>query len=88
MKYALITTFESEQPYRFCEVLDQKIEGDFPGVIWVEIPDDLQVAPKTHRYTGEGFVECPIDPLFELSKARKAPVDPAECTSTEQPTVL
>ena len=85
MKFALITTFEAEQPYRFCEVLDQKIEGDFPEVIWVELSDDSTVTPQTHKYTDEGFVELP--PPAPMSE-RRTPVDPAECTNTEQPTVL
>jgi hypothetical protein len=85
MKYALITTFEAEQPYRFCEVLDQKIEGDFPGVIWAEIPDELQVTPQTHKYTDEGFVELPPPPP---PKPRLEPINPAVCTNTEEATVL
>ena len=85
MKYALITTFEAEQPYRFCEVLDQKIEGDFPGVIWVEMPDELQVTPQTHKYTDEGFVELPPPPPAPAPRTR---VKPEDCTNTDEATVL
>jgi len=84
MKYALITTFDVEQPYSFREVLLEKIEGNFNGVIWVELPDDSEITPQTHKYTEEGFVELPPRPPRKI----RIPVDPVECTSTEQPTVL
>ena len=85
MKYALITTFDVEQPYSFREVLPEKIQGDFPGVFWVEITDDLEITPKTHRYTDNGFEELPPLPA---PVERLITVNPAECTNTEQPTVL
>jgi hypothetical protein len=84
MKYALITTFDVEQPYSFREVLPEKIQGDFPGVFWVEITDDLEITPKTHRYTDNGFEKLPERP----PRVIPTPVNPAECTNTEQPTVL
>lgn len=55
MKYALITTFENIKPYFFREIWDEKPEGDFNGVIWVELPDNSEITPQTHRYTGSGF---------------------------------
>jgi len=84
MKYALITTFDVEQPYSFREVLLEKIEGDFNGVIWVELPDDSEITPQTHKYTDKGFEKLPEPP----PRVIPTPVNPAECTNTEQPTVL
>lgn len=82
MKYALITTFDVEQPYSFREVLLEKIEGNFNGVIWVELPDDSEITPNTHKFNGMEFELLPPKPPLPT------PVNPAECTNTEQPTVL
>jgi len=84
MKYALITTFDIEQPYSFREVLLEKIEGDFNGVIWVELPDDSEITPDSHRYTENGFEKLPEPSPSVISIS----IDPSECTNTEQPTVL
>jgi len=84
MKYALITTFDVEQPYSFREVLSEKIQGDFNGVIWIELPDDSEITPQTHKYTDNGFEKLPEPP----PRVIPTPVDPAACTNTDQPTVL
>jgi hypothetical protein len=55
MKYALISTIDVEQPYRFCEVSDVKFNVTEPALFWVECTDDI--SPLTHKYTDEGFVE-------------------------------
>jgi hypothetical protein len=55
MKYALISTFEPEQPYSFKQVCDEKMLGDFNGIIWIELPDDVDIDPTTHIYTENGF---------------------------------
>jgi hypothetical protein len=59
MKYALITTFDVEQPYSFRQVVTEKPLGDFNGVIWVELDDDSNITPRTHKYNGTGFEELP-----------------------------
>lgn len=89
MKYALITTFEAEQPYCFREVLEQRIEGDFEGVIWVELPDGSPISPRTHKYTSEGFVEIPPpSPDKDTRRPSPRPIDPDTLTNTDQPVVM
>jgi len=84
MKYALITTFDVEQPYSFRQIVSEKPEGDFSGVIWVELSDDSDIDPRTHKYTENGFEKLP-DPIPRVEPTY---VDPAACTNTDQPTVL
>ena len=84
MKYALITTFDVEQPYSFREVLSEKIQGDFNGVIWVELPDDSEIIPKTHKYTDNGFEKLPEPP----PRVTPTPVDLTDSTNSDQPIVL
>ena len=89
MKYALITTFETTEPYFFREILDEKIEGDFAGVIWVELPEDSLITPKTHKYTGESFVEIPSFFADEDTfRPSPRPIGSGALTNADQPVVM
>ena len=58
MKYALISTIDVEQPYRFCETSDFKFYVTEPALFWVECPEDVN--PTTHKYTDQGFEPLPV----------------------------
>lgn len=81
MKFALITTFEPDHAFRFCQVVDEVPFGDFNGVLWIPLSDD-SITPETHKFNGTEFVLLPPKPTLPTR------VDPAECTNTEQPTIL
>ena len=53
MRYALISTIDVEQPYRFCETSDFKFSVTEPALFWIECEDNI--TPKTHKYTDNGF---------------------------------
>lgn len=81
MKYALISTIDTEKPYRFCETADVKFNVTEPALFWVECDDNI--TPYTHKYTDEGFVELPPRPPYV------PPVIPqVGNTSKDTPTVL
>ena len=55
--YALISTIDVEQPYRFCEVAEVKFAVTEPALFWVDCPKG--VTPQTHKWDGVKFVELP-----------------------------
>jgi hypothetical protein len=80
MKYALISTIDVEQPYRFCEVSDVKFNVTEPALFWVKCTDDI--TPLTHKYTDEGFVELP------KIERKPRPTSSTENSDNNTPTVL
>jgi len=55
--FALISTFEAEQPFRFCEVALEKFPVTEGALFWVDCPEG--VTPQTHKYTTSGFEPIP-----------------------------
>ena len=59
--YALISTIDVEQPYRFCETSEVKFPVTEPVLFWVDCP--AGVSPETHKWDGDKFVEIPLPAL-------------------------
>jgi hypothetical protein len=59
--FALISTIDVEQPYRFCEVSQVQFPVTEPALFWVACPEG--VTPETYKWDGTQFVLIPrIDP--------------------------
>lgn len=56
--FALISTIDVEQPYRFCETAETVFPVTEPALFWVPCPDD--VSPTTHKWDGSQFVLIPV----------------------------
>jgi hypothetical protein len=63
--FALISTIDAEQPYRFCETSEIKFPVTEPALFWVDCPEN--VAPHTHKWDGIKFTEIPPAPPIDLS---------------------
>jgi hypothetical protein len=59
--YALISTIDLEQPYRFCETSEVKFAVTEPALFWVDC--SAGVSPATHTWDGAQFVEIPLPVL-------------------------
>ena len=92
MKYALISTIDVEQPYRFCEISEFKFNVAEPQLFWVDCPENA--TPETHTYTDQGFVEILHDQSMQSNCKHKAIVNLQEAhtlfnnISSNTPTVL
>lgn len=64
--FALISTIDVEQPYRFCEVSEVQFAVTEPALFWVDCP--AGITPQTHKWDGVQFVEIPAP----------APVEPPQ----------
>ena len=53
--FALISTFETEQPFRFCEVAVEQFPVTEGVLFWVDCPEG--VTPQTHKWNGIEFIE-------------------------------
>ena len=78
--YALISTIDVEQPYRFCEISEVKFAVTEPALFWVDCPEG--VSPTTHKWDGAQFEEIPLPALSA------AEVVPALSSSSATPTIL
>jgi hypothetical protein len=56
--FALISTIDVEQPYRFCEVSQVQFPVTEPVLFWVTCPEG--VTPETHKWDGTKFVPIPL----------------------------
>jgi len=56
--FALISIIDVEQPYRFCEISEEKFLVAEGSLFWVNCPEG--VTPETHKWDGSQFVELPI----------------------------
>jgi hypothetical protein len=59
MAFALISTIDVEQPYRFCEVSEAPFLVTEPALFWVPCPEG--VTPETHKWDGAQFVALPAE---------------------------
>jgi hypothetical protein len=53
--FALISTIDVEQPYRFCETAEVQFPVTEPALFWVNCP--AGVTPETHTWDGTQFLE-------------------------------
>lgn len=62
LMFALISTIDAEQPYRFCETSEVQFSVTQPALFWVDCP--AGVTPQTHKWDGTQFVEIsvPVEP--------------------------
>jgi hypothetical protein len=65
--FALISTIDAEQPYRFCETAEVVFPVTEPALFWVPCPDD--VSPITHTWDGTQFVLIPVVDLVMPAKS-------------------
>jgi hypothetical protein len=56
--FALISTIDVEQPYRFCETTEVQFPVTEPALFWVTCP--AGVTPETHTWDGSQFIEIPV----------------------------
>lgn len=72
--FALISTIDVEQPYRFCETAEVVFPVTEPALFWVPCPDD--VSPITHTWDGTQFVLIPIPEPVSIPTSPSSPTEP------------